>query len=198
MKLNRAVKQNHSMKEKILLASIDLMRKNGIKNTSLADIAREVNISKGTLYYHYSSKDDIIFDIADNHLNIISKALLNCISQVNSDFTTEEFVLIILKNISHIEGTGRIHMYLLCEAITSNDALRERIGVKYIEWRSAVENQIASIIDNKSDARAASFLLMSIVDGLVVQGILKAEKIPYSEIARFLIDYSNKIKTTSK
>ena len=76
MKLNRAVKQNHSMKEKILLASIDLMRKNGIKNTSLADIAREVNISKGTLYYHYSSKDDIIFDIADNHLNIISKALL--------------------------------------------------------------------------------------------------------------------------
>ena len=59
-------------------------------------------------------------------------------------------------------------------------------------------NKIASLIDNKSDARAASFLLLSIVDGLVVQGILKAEKIPYSEIARFLIDYSNKIKTTSK
>ena len=77
MKLNRGTKQNHNMKEKILLASIDLMRKNGINNTSLADIAREVNISKGTLYYHYSSKDDIIFDIADNHLNIISKALLD-------------------------------------------------------------------------------------------------------------------------
>lgn len=198
MKLNRAVKQNHSMKEKILLASIDLMRKNGIKNTSLADIAREVNISKGTLYYHYSSKDDIIFDIADNHLNIISKALLNCISQVNSDFTTEEFVLIILKNISHIEGTGRIHMYLLCEAITSNDALRERIGVKYIEWRTALENQMADIINDKSNAKAASFLLVSIVDGLVVQALLKTDEIPYSEIARFLIDYSNKIKTTSK
>ena len=198
MKLNRGTKQNHNMKEKILLASIDLMRKNGINNTSLADIAREVNISKGTLYYHYSSKDDIIFDIADNHLNIISKALLDCLGKVNSDFTTEEFVVMILKNISDIEGTGRIHMYLLCEAIIGNEALRERIGVKYIEWRSAVENQIASIIDNKSDARAASFLLMSIVDGLVVQGILKAEKIPYSEIARFLIDYSNKIKTTSK
>ena len=198
MKLNRAVKQNHSMKEKILLASIDLMRKNGIKNTSLADIAREVNISKGTLYYHYSSKDDIIFDIADNHLNIISKALLNCISQVNSDFTTEEFVLIILKNISHIEGTGRIHMYLLCEAITSNDALRERIGVKYIEWRTALENQMADIISDKSNAKAASFLLVSIVDGLVVHALLKTDEIPYSEIARFLIDYSNKIKTTSK
>lgn len=198
MKLNRGTKQNHNMKEKILLASIDLMRKNGINNTSLADIAREVNISKGTLYYHYSSKDDIIFDIADNHLNIISKALLNCIKQVNSDFTTEEFVLIILKNISDIEGTGRIHMYLLCEAITSNEALKERIGVKYTEWRTALENQMSDIINDKSNAKAASFLLMSIVDGLVVQGLLKAEKIPYSKIARFLIDYSNKIKTTSK
>ena len=186
------------MKEKILSASTNLMTKNGINNTSLADIAREVNISKGTLYYHYSSKDDIIFDIADNHLNIISKALLNCISQVNSDFTTEEFVLIILKNISHIEGTGRIHMYLLCEAITSNDALRERIGVKYIEWRTALENQMADIISDKSNAKAASFLLVSIVDGLVVQALLKTDEIPYSEIARFLIDYSNKIKTTSK
>lgn len=198
MELNRGTKKNHSMKEKILLASIDLMRKNGINNTSLADIAREVNISKGTLYYHYSSKDDIIFDIADDHLNIISQALLDCLSQVNSNFTTEEFVVIILKNISDIEGTGRIHMYLLCEAIIGNEALRERIGIKYIEWRTALENQLGDIIDNKSNARAASFLLVSIVDGLVVQALLKAEKIPYSDIARFLIDYSNKIKTTSK
>ena len=82
MNLNRASKKNHNMKEKILLTSIDLMTKNGINNTSLADIAREVNISKGTLYYHYSSKDDIIFDIADNHLNIISEALLDCLNLV--------------------------------------------------------------------------------------------------------------------
>ena len=89
-------------------------------------------------------------------------------------------------------------MYLLCEAIIGNEALRERIGIKYIEWRTALENQLEDIIDDKSNARAASFLLVSIVDGLVVQALLKAEKIPYSDIARFLIDYSNKIKTTSK
>lgn len=197
MRQNRGTKQNQSMKEKILSASINLMTKNGINNTSLADIAREVNISKGTLYYHYSSKDDIIFDIADDHLNIISKALLECLSSVNSNFTTEEFLLVILKNISGIEGTGRIHMYLLCEAIIRNDALRERIGIKYVEWRTALENQMLQIIDDKSQAKAASFLLMSIVDGLVVQGLLKAEKTPYAEVAKFLIDYSDKVKTTS-
>ncbi|MEG0050846.1 MAG: TetR/AcrR family transcriptional regulator [Terrisporobacter sp.] len=197
MNLNRRTRQNRNMKEDILLASINLMTKNGINNTSLADISREVNISKGTLYYHYSSKDDIIFDIADDHLNIISKALLDCLSRINSNSTTEEFVLVVLKNIHDIEGTGRIHMYLICEAIIGNEALRERIGVKYVEWRTALENQMTDIINNQSHAKAASFLLMSVVDGLVVQALLKAEKIPYSDIARFLIDYSNKVKTTS-
>ena len=197
MKLDKGTKQNHNMKEKILLTSIDLMTKNGINNTSLADIAREVNISKGTLYYHYSSKDDIIFDIADNHLSIISEALLDCLKEINFHFTTEEFVMLVLKNISNIESTGRIHMYLICEAIMGNNALRERIGLKYVEWRTTLENQLLQIISDKSYAKGASFLLVSIVDGLVIQAILKGEKMPYAEIAKFLVDYSNKKRTTS-
>ena len=197
MNLDRASKKNHNMKEKILLTSIDLMTKNGINNTSLADIAREVNISKGTLYYHYSSKDDIIFDIADNHLNIISEALLDCLKKINFNFSTEEFVLVVLKNISNIESTGRIHMYLICEAIMGNKSLRERIGLKYVEWRTTLEDQLNQIVTDKSQAKGASFLLMSVVDGLVIQALLKGEKVPYEEIAKFLIDYSNKNKTTS-
>ena len=197
MNLNRASKKNRNMKEKILLTSIDLMTKNGINNTSLADIAREVNISKGTLYYHYSSKDDIIFDIADNHLNIISEALLDCLKKINFNFSTEEFVLVVLNNISNIESTGRIHMYLICEAIMGNKSLRERIGLKYVEWRTTLEDQLNQIVTDKSQAKGASFLLMSVVDGLVIQALLKGEKVPYEEIAKFLIDYSNKNKTTS-
>lgn len=197
MKLDRGTKQNHNMKEKILLTSIDLMTKNGINNTSLADIAREVNISKGTLYYHYSSKDDIIFDIADNHLSIISEALLDCLKKINFHFTTEEFVLVVLKNISNIESTGRIHMYLICEAIMGNDALRERIGLKYVEWRTTLENQMTQIMNDKSHSKGASFLLISVVDGLVIQSLLKGEKIPYAQVAKFLIDCSNKKIVTS-
>ena len=95
-------------------------------------------------------------------------------------------IIVVLKNISDIEGTGRIHMYLLCEAIIGNDALRERIGIKYVEWRTTLENQMLEIVNDISHVKAASFILMSIVDGLVVQALLKAENIPYAEIARFL------------
>ena len=63
------MKQNN-MKETILSAATDLIIKQGVKNTSLADIAKASNISKGTLYYHYSSKNllkssSFIFSLAN-------------------------------------------------------------------------------------------------------------------------------------
>lgn len=72
------MKQNN-MKETILSAATDLIIKQGVKNTSLADIAKASNISKGTLYYHYSSKNDLICAIANMHLEVITKAVLDCV-----------------------------------------------------------------------------------------------------------------------
>lgn len=177
-----------NMKENILNASTKLMAKNGIKNTSLADIAKEVGISKGTLYYHYSSKDDIICDMANMHLSVITHSLIECLQNAGFDSTTEEFVSVILKKISDIENHGRIHMYLICEAITSNEKLKERFRIKYIQWRKALEIEIQKATRFSESAYPISFLLISIVDGLVVQSLLKTEPLPYEEISRFLIN----------
>ena len=79
-------------------------------------------------------------------------------------------------------------MYLLCEAITGNDSLRERIKVKYIQWRTTLQDEIyKNLSESIDEAEAFSFLLISIVDGLVVQSILKTEKLPYEKIASFLV-----------
>ncbi|MCR8747092.1 TetR/AcrR family transcriptional regulator [Romboutsia lituseburensis] len=175
----------NNMKENILLTATELITKNGIKNTSLADIAKAVDISKGTLYYHYSSKDDLISDIANMHLEAITDSVLNCVKGIDADSSKDQMISIILEKIAAIEGRGRIHMYVLCEAITRNDKLKEQIKVKYIEWRETLRSEILKT--STEDAEALSFLLVAIVDGLVVQGLLKAEKIPFENIAKFLV-----------
>lgn len=175
----------NNMKENILLAATELITKNGIKNTSLADIAKAVDISKGTLYYHYSSKDDLISDIANMHLEVITSSVLNCVQGIDSKSSKDQMINLILDKISTIENRGRIHMYILCEAITGNDKLKEQIKLKYIEWRNTLKCEI--IKTGTQDAEALSFLLVSIVDGLVIQGLLKNEKIPYESIANFLL-----------
>ena len=180
------MKQNN-MKETILSAATDLIIKQGVKNTSLADIAKASNISKGTLYYHYSSKNDLICAIADMHLEVITKAVLDCVHGIGTDDSSINMVNLIMEKISSIEGRGRIHMYLLCEAITENDTLKESIKVKYFEWRNTLKQEISKTVKYNKDAEALSFLLVSVVDGLVVQGLLKSETIPYENIASFLL-----------
>jgi len=180
------MKQNN-MKEIILSSATDLITKQGIKNTSLADIAKASNISKGTLYYHYSSKNDLICAIADMHLEAITKAVLDCVHGIGSDDCSVNMINLIMEKISSIEGRGRIHMYLLCEAITENDTLKNSIKVKYFEWRNTLKQEISKSVKNDKDAESLSFLLVSIVDGLVVQGLLKSETVPYENIANFLL-----------
>lgn len=176
---------NTTMKENILLSATELITKNGIKNTSLSDIAKAVNISKGTLYYHYSSKDALISEIANIHLNAITDSILQCIQGMDPKNPKEQMVNLIMEKISDIEDRGRIHMYVVCEAITGNDALKKQIRLKYIEWRRTLKSEIIKI--SSKDAEALSFLLVSIVDGLVVQGLLKTENLPFENIADFLV-----------
>lgn len=177
----------NNMKENILLTATELISKNGVKNTSLADIAKAVDISKGTLYYYYSSKDDLISDIANIHLNIITNAVLDCVHGIDLENSRDQMINLIMEKISSIEGRGRIHMYILCEAITGNESLKEQTKIKYIEWRNTLKSEILKT--GIKDAEALSFLLVSIVDGLVIQGVLKTEKIPFEPIANFLVNH---------
>lgn len=70
--------------EKILLISLDLFNENGERNITSVDIANELDISPGNLYYHFKGKDDIISALVDQYVNKI-----NAISpheQTNEDF----------------------------------------------------------------------------------------------------------------
>jgi AcrR family transcriptional regulator len=66
--------------EKILLISLDLFNKQGERNTTSVDIANELDISPGNLYYHYKGKDDIINALVDSYI-----ARINAISKASDD-----------------------------------------------------------------------------------------------------------------
>ncbi|MCO6357142.1 TetR/AcrR family transcriptional regulator [Roseivirga pacifica] len=47
-------------KEKILATALELFNKNGLKEVTLRQIAKAMNISQGNLNYHYKVKSDIV------------------------------------------------------------------------------------------------------------------------------------------
>lgn len=60
------------MKEKIREQSIQLFATKGFKETSIQDIVDALNVTKGTFYYYFSSKEQLLMDI---HLKYIEDLL---------------------------------------------------------------------------------------------------------------------------
>lgn len=56
------------VKDNIVLKARNLFLKYGIKSVAMDDIARELGISKKTLYQHFETKNDLIKSIAEQNL----------------------------------------------------------------------------------------------------------------------------------
>ena len=75
-------------RRKILDAAMAMIGEKGVEKTSLAAISRAAGLSKGTVYYYYASKNELIFDIADLHMERITTALFDMIDHTR-DVTWE-------------------------------------------------------------------------------------------------------------
>jgi AcrR family transcriptional regulator len=49
------------MRERILDVALDLFTENGYEETSLREVAASLGVTKAALYYHFASKEDILF-----------------------------------------------------------------------------------------------------------------------------------------
>lgn len=57
------------MKDKIIEKSIELFEKKGFSSTSIQDIVDELGVTKGSFYYYFSSKEQLLMDIHDEYIN---------------------------------------------------------------------------------------------------------------------------------
>lgn len=57
------------IQKKIIRVSSKKFAKNGFQKTSLSDIAKSAKISKGTLFYHYPSKEELFFVVLSQSID---------------------------------------------------------------------------------------------------------------------------------
>ncbi|MGM9925002.1 MAG: TetR/AcrR family transcriptional regulator [Bacillus sp. (in: firmicutes)] len=98
------------MREKILETSIALFDQKGYKETSIQDIVDEIGVTKGTFYYYFTSKPEILNDIClsfiesqlEKQEEILSNDSLSCEEQLY------ELVRMVIYDIKSKKTSARI------------------------------------------------------------------------------------------
>lgn len=101
----RKDREGLTMKDLMMERSIQLFAQKGFKETSIQDIVNELNVTKGTFYYYFKSKQELLMDI---HLQYIERLIENQ-EMILADKTTsypEKLHSIIFKLVHDIEKEG--------------------------------------------------------------------------------------------
>lgn len=175
-----------STQEKIIEAASKLMTEKGVTDTSLADIAGEVGISKGTLFYYYSSKNDLVYDVAERNLDLITADILSWMESIRGQVAPSEILKVAMERIVHADTRGKLHIYLLRDA-ASDSHLKERFQATYLKWKQMIEGALKSVYgDDKADLDVQADIILSVIDGLTIQKVLGIDDAPIEGMARWL------------
>jgi len=183
---DKLIAKQAKKRQQIIEAATQVFAQKGIENTSLADVADAAGISKGSLYYYYASKNDLIFDITETHINQISNNLFDIIENSRDTADWKDILNILFERIMAAETRGRLHLYLVQQALNGNAELAERFRKKYREWNAAIREGFSEIDPAGSDYTVLSTLIITALDGCLIQSMLGLDISPAAEIINYL------------
>jgi AcrR family transcriptional regulator len=180
-----------SSRQEILRASARLFRERGYDATSMNDISAALKLSKGGLYHHFRSKDEILFHIMNHAMEITDERVL---APIRGIADPEERLRMLIRR--HIELVVRARDREITVILHENHplpgALRKRVNARKKDYIHFVENLIAQVQRARgsitTQPRAAAFALLGMINWIYQwyqpEGSLKEEDLvrQYTEI----------------
>ena len=185
-----AAPRKDNVREKILNAAEELLQTKSLSDIALAEIAALAGISKGTLYYHYKNKTDILFDITDRYLSTQWDELISWTENREKDTSIPRLVKYVVER--NVASAG-IRLHLLNAAMLGDDETRQKLIARYGEFEKLISEKIAE----RTSAVPADYLTWLILlasDGLIVQQAIKNDNFDPAEFIRQSSEYMKVLK----
>jgi AcrR family transcriptional regulator len=179
-------------RQEILRTAARLFQQQGYDATSMNDVAAALKLSKGGLYHHFQSKDEILFNLMDHAMEITQERVVNPVRAIADP---EEALRTLIR--LHIEVVlslrDREITVMLHENHPLPPPLRRRINVRKKDYIHFVENLVAEAQKKRQSKgtvspRAAAFALLGMINWIYQwyqpEGALRGEDLTrqYTEI----------------
>jgi AcrR family transcriptional regulator len=108
--MKTSTERNEHMKEKIIETSIELFDQKGFTETSVQDIVESIGVTKGTFYYYFKSKEELLKDICLTYIEDLVRQQEQILEDSNKDCTAKlyDIVYMLITNIKTQRRSARI------------------------------------------------------------------------------------------
>jgi TetR/AcrR family transcriptional regulator, cholesterol catabolism regulator len=160
-------------RQEILRTAARLFQQQGYDATSMNDVAAALKLSKGGLYHHFQSKDEILFHIMSHAMEITEQRVINTVRRIDNSTVAgaEERLRMLIR--LHIQVVlspeDREITVMLHENHPLPPPLRRKINGRKKDYLHFVEN-LVSDVQRKRNAlspvtpRAAAFALVGMIN----------------------------------
>jgi AcrR family transcriptional regulator len=154
--------------EAIRKAGLRLIFEQGYEAMSLRQLAAEVGIQAGSLYNHISTKQELLFDLIQDHINELLRQLDRALA--GKEEPVEKLRAFVAFHVSY-------HMSRKREVFIANSELRSLEPKNYeaiVALRGAYEQRLAEILEQGAeegvldvvDVQVATFAIIALLTGL--------------------------------
>lgn len=162
--------------EQLARATLELVTSGGLKNLSVAAVARRVGLVPSALYRHFKSKEEVL----DATVELIEEMLRNNIKAVQEETSdaVEQLHRLLLRHVRMIEENRSIPQIIFAEDFYGGRPARRRRVYQLIQgYLAAVERiirlgQESGQIDRKIDPRVAAVMFVGLIQPSAILGIL--------------------------
>lgn len=183
----RSPNREPDIKEQILLAAGKLIVERGLASMSLADIASEAEVSKGTLYYYFPTKSSLIFEISRRHMDAVSAKLFRWVEATGGGVPPDVILRRVVHTLINSKTQGLTHLYLVQAAVSGDESIRAGFVDAYRGWRNLIERGLERIVPERAgSSNSVAAIVLAAIDGLLLQTLLGVEKIDLEDVARRL------------
>lgn len=183
-----AAPHNDNIKEKVLTAATELLQEKAFYEVSLMDIARKAGVSKGSVYYYYKTKDDILYDIADGYLQEMYDRLIAWVEDEHKDTSLPRLLNYVL-SFGVDDPAKNLRLHLTVDAVSGQEQIREKLIGRYRKFHKIIGEKIAERKTN-ADEEYIGWLVLTVIDGLMIQTLLGNEDI---DVKKFTEDFIKNI-----
>ena len=164
---DRKIQERNIRKQAIIKGALKVFNNSGIEKTTMDEIATESGFGKATLYYYFSSKDEVFIEIMQQGWK---KIWLTIESKIIEDITPRKKFLGIVNEIARIVTDNKVlYGFLFTAPNYINDNKQHTWKTYQDRLYSILQSIIEEGIKKKEFVNVNSGLLMKAIGGLFHQ-----------------------------